>query len=280
MLMSSSSACSSLTLPFISHAYVICFCVFFSHTPTMCFCDPLFVAVHSLYHLSHFCYLVIKYTSCVGQPVGSRHPQLHITCQFGGKPWLAYQELYLSTHPRTLPPPPSHPPPSPSPFPGFVLSGSTTFTFLLLFSCFVHEGGVFVGVGLATFKRFKWHGVCLCLNLALLLPAIITHSIPMIVVYSPFVIALCAGLALSVLACTWLMNFLWERSGERAMCVCMCICLCLLAAPTPHAVSALNASRVMRSGCFGCDGRAMLLLMQIVMKVLAAHRTQPLKTKP
>ena len=166
----------------------------FLQNNVMCFCDPLFVAVHTMYHLAHFCYLAIRYLSCSGQPVGIMHPHLDIMCQFGGKPWLAYEELYLS----------------------FVLSGSPTFTFVLLFSCFIHEGGVFVGVSLATFKRFKWHGICLALNLALLLPPIITHSIPMIVIYSPFVLALCACLAALVLGSTWLMNYLWDRMGMLA----------------------------------------------------------------
>jgi hypothetical protein len=166
----------------------------------------------------------------------------NIACETGWKarPWLLYQAVYLR----------------------FVLSGCPTFFSLLLFSCFVHDGGVLVGFNLNVFKRFKWHGLCLFINALLLLPAIISHSIPMIIVYtapraiiqtifgfklcrfrrySPFIIALCICLAAAVMSFTWLLNYVWEN---------------------------------LRCCSSLCDGRAMLLIMQVVMKVLNFFRLQ------
>lgn len=94
---------------------------------------------------------------------------------------------------------------------------------------------MFVGLEIRAFRRFKWHGICLLVNALLLLPPIITHSIPMIIVYLPFILPFCLCLAAAVFAITWFMNFAWEN-------VACC-------------------SKT-------CDGRAMLLMMQIVVKVL------------
>ncbi len=134
-------------------------------------------------------------------------------CAFDNRPWLLYQAFYLR----------------------FLLSGCPTFFSLLLFSCFVHEGGVLVGFNLSVFKRFKWHGLCLLINTLLLLPAIISHTIPMIIIYAPFIIALCLCLAALVLSLTWVMNYVWDN--------------------IPCCSSF-------------CDGPAMLLIMQLIMKVL------------
>jgi hypothetical protein len=73
----------------------------------------------------------------------------------------------------------------------------------------------------------------------LLLPAIITHSIPMLVVYSPFVLALCLSLAAAFLSLTWILNQIWENLSCCSQ---------------------------------RCDGRAILLVMQVIMKVLRVAR--------
>jgi hypothetical protein len=59
--------------------------------------------------------------------------------------------------------------------------------------------------------------------------------------YSPFIIALCICLAAAVMSCTWLLNYLWEN---------------------------------LRCCSSVCDGRAMLLIMQVVMKVLQFFRLE------
>jgi hypothetical protein len=173
----------------------------------MCFCDPLFAAYHTLFHVSHFVFLLLKVLVCDTSQSG-----IIPSCTFTS-PWLIYQAFYIR----------------------FLLSGSPTFFSLLLLSCFVHEGGVFVGFEIRAFIRFKWHGLCLLVNAMLLLPPIITHSIPMIIVYSPFIILFCLFAAAAVFAMTWFMNFAWE-----------------------------NAACCSRT----CDGRAMLLVMQMAVKVL------------
>jgi hypothetical protein len=177
----------------------------------MCFCDPLFVLYHTLFHVAHFVYLLVHMLNCGDYDYAdAEHP-----CYFAGKPWLQYQAFYLR----------------------FVLSGNPTFFSLFLLSCFVHEGGVLVGFNLTVFYKHKWHGVCLLINIILLLPAILTHSIPMIIVYSPFIIALCVCLSVFVVALTRLLNYLWDTVDCCA-----------------HA----------------CDGRAILLVIQIIMKVTDA----------
>lgn len=178
----------------------------------MCFCDPLFAACHTVFHLIHFCYLVERVLVC-----NHDGDDTEASCFFVGRPWLLYQSLYIR----------------------FVMSGCPTFFSLFLFSCSVHEGGVFVGFKIRTFKRFKWHGLCLFINFLLLLPAIITHSIPMLVVYSPFVLALCLSLAAAFLSLTWILNQIWENLSCCSQ---------------------------------RCDGRAILLVMQVIMKVLRVAR--------
>jgi hypothetical protein len=181
----------------------------FLQNNVMCFCDPLFAFYHTLFHTAHFVYLFVDVLHCVdGDGDGAK-----IACPFREHPWILYQAFYLR----------------------FILSGCPTFFSLLLFSCFVHEGGVLVGFNIMVFRRFKWHGLCLFANALLLLPAVVTHSVPMLIVYSPFIIALCLCLAGVVMFSTWLMHYLWEN---------------------------------VRWCSNFCDGRALLLVMQVIMKVM------------
>jgi hypothetical protein len=183
----------------------------FLQNNVMCFCDPLFVLYHTLFHVAHFVYLLVHMLNCGGYDFADAdHP-----CYFAGKPWLQYQAFYLR----------------------FVLSGNPTFFSLFLLSCFVHEGGVLVGFNLTAFYKHKLHGVCLLVNIVLLLPAILTHSIPMIIVYSPFIILLCVFLSVFVVSLTRLLNYLWDTVDCCAR---------------------------------ACDGRAILLVIQIIMKVTGA----------
>lgn len=181
----------------------------FFQNNVMCFCDPLFAFYHTLFHCAHFVYLLVYVLQCIDGDGDGRN----VACPLRDNPWILYQAFYLR----------------------FILSGCPTFFSLLLFSCFVHEGGVLVGFNIMVFKRFKWHGLCLLINALLLLPAVVTHSVPMLIVYSPFIIALCLCLAGVVLFATWLMHYLWEN---------------------------------VRCCSNVCDGRALLLVMQVIMKVM------------
>lgn len=179
----------------------------FLQNNVMSFCDPLFVIYHTLFHVAHYAFLLWRVLTCEDDGSG-----YNTSCHFTGKPWLLYESFYIRV----------------------ALSGSPVFFSLFLMSCFVHEGGVLVGFNLKVFHKHKLHGVCLLINSLLLLPAIITHSIPMAIVYSPFIIALCLCLSAAVVSLTWLLNYFWD-----------------------------NVSCCSRA----CDGRAILLIMQIIMKV-------------